>query len=321
VILVCGGIADSVTEVVCARLNDCGYPYRFLDLSKYPDGYGINWHWNGSGPHGYITGPDWKLDLDEISGVYVRFVGPEARAAVPNVDPDVVPIIHFEYDTGLMTLLEDLPCPVANRCDGGMSNNSKVYQALLVRQVGLLTPPTLVTNDPAAARRFYEECDGEVIYKSLSGIRSIVRRLKPEQFERLSLLSHGPAQFQSFIPGENVRVHTVGDELFATRVISDVVDYRYAHHEGSEVEMEPTTLPDEIADSCMRLAQHLDLLIAGIDFKVTPDGEYYCFEINPCPGFLYYEKYGGQPISLALANLLRDGVKATNNSPSLNHHN
>ena len=71
----------------------------------------------------------------------------------------------------------------------------------------------------------------------------------------------------------------------------------------------------------MRLAQHLDLLIAGIDFKVTPDGEYYCFEINPCPGFLYYEKYGGQPISLALANLLRDGVKATNNSPSLNHHN
>ena len=320
-ILVCGGIADSVTEVVCARLNDCGYPYRFLDLGTYPDGYGIKWQWNGSGPHGFINGPDWNLDLDEVTGVYVRFLGPEARTPVPNVGPEIVPLVHFELDTGLMTLLEDLPCTVVNRCGGGMSNNSKVYQALLVREAGLLTPPTLVTNDPLAARRFYDDYEGEVIYKSLSGIRSIVKRLKPEQFDRFALLRHGPAQFQAFIPGENVRVHTVGDELFATRIISDVVDYRYAGREGLDVEMEPTTLPDEIAESCLRLANRLDLVLAGIDFKVTPEGKYYCFEVNPCPGFLYYEKYGRQPISLALANLLRDGVKATTDRKSGTHQN
>ena len=56
---------------------------------------------------------------------------------------------------------------------------------------------------------------------------------------RLSLLRHGPAQFQSFIPGENVRVHTIGDQLFATRVRSEAVDYRYASREGRNVEMEP----------------------------------------------------------------------------------
>lgn len=311
VILVCGGLADSVTELVCARLNDCGYAYRFLDLGTYPDGCQIKWHWNGSGPRGFISAPDWKLDLEELTGVYVRFLGPEGRTPVPNVAPETVPLIHFEYDAGLMTLLEDLPCAVVNRVDGGMSNNSKVYQALMVRQFGLLTPPTLVTNDPAAARRFYEEHNGEVIYKSLSGIRSIVKRLQPEQFDRLSLLQNGPAQFQAFIPGDNVRVHTVGEEVFPTRVQSDVVDYRYARREGRDVEMEPATLPHDIAESCVRLAQHLDLLFAGIDLKVTPNGEYYCFEVNPCPGFLYYEKYGGQPISLALANLLRDGLKAT----------
>lgn len=320
-ILICGGIADSVTEVVCARLNDCGYPYRLLDLGTYPDGYEMKWKWNGSGPHGFINGPDWKLDLDELTGVYVRFLGPEGRAAVPDVAPDIVPLMHLEYDTGLMTLLEDLPCAVVNRCGGGMSNNSKVYQALLVREVGLLTPPTLVTNDPVAARRFYEENDGEVIYKSLSGIRSIVKRLQPEQLDRLSLLRNGPAQFQAFIPGENVRVHTVGDELFPTRIISDGVDYRYAGREGLDVDMEATTLPDEIAESCLRLANRLDLLFAGIDFKVTPEGKYYCFEVNPCPGFLYFEKYSGQPISLALANLLRDGVKPTTNAQSRTHQN
>ena len=31
-ILVCGGLADGVTELVCSRLQDCCYPYRLLDL-------------------------------------------------------------------------------------------------------------------------------------------------------------------------------------------------------------------------------------------------------------------------------------------------
>jgi len=30
--------------------------------------------------------------------------------------------------------------------------------------------------------------------------------------------------------------------------------------------------------------------------------------VNPCPGFLYYERFTHQPISAALADLLRDGA-------------
>lgn len=303
-ILVCGGLADKVTELVCARLLDCGYPYRLLDLGSYPTGFRLKWRWRDAGPDGHITGPDWSLDLNELTGVYARFLGPEGRTPPPGVAPTDVPAMYFEYDTGLTALLEDLPCAVVNRLAGAMSNNSKPYQALLVRECGLLTPPTLVTNDPKAALRFYDECQGEVIYKSLSGIRSIVRRVEADQLARLPLLRHGPAQFQAFIPGENVRVHTVGDQLFATRVRSNAVDYRYASRDGHGVEMEPTTLPPVVAEACMRLARRLDLLLAGIDLKEDPDGNYYCFEINPCPGFLYYEQYTGQPISTALANLL-----------------
>ncbi len=309
-ILVCGGLADSVTELVCARLEHCGYPYRLLDLGNYPARFKIKWHWQGSGPIGYIAGPDWKIDLDELTGVYVRYLGPEGREPPPNIEPGVVPAMYFEYDTGLMALLEDLSCAVVNRLDGGMSNSSKAYQALIVRQCGLLTPPTLVTNDPHAARSFYDDYNGEVIYKSLSGVRSIVQRLDQEQLARLPLLRHGPAQFQAFIPGDNVRVHTVGEQLFATRVHSETVDYRYASREGGAVEMEPTILPANVAESCLRLARQLDLLFTGIDLKETPEGDYYCFEVNPCPGFLYYEKHTHQPISAALAELLHHGLPA-----------
>ena len=276
-ILVCGGLADSVTELVCARLVDCGYPYRLLDLGNYPAGFRIKWHWQRTGLSGYLAGPDWKLDLDELTGVYVRYLGLEGRAPPPNIEPTAVPAIYFEDDTGLMALLEDLHCVVVNRLAGGMSNNSKAYQALLVRQCGLLTPPTLVTNDVKAAHRFYEDHQGEVVYKSLSGIRSIVRRMEPGQLARLPLLRYGPAQFQSFIPGENIRVHTIGDQLFATRVHSEAVDYRYASREGRNVEMEPAILPPAIAESCLRVARQLGLLLTGIDLKATPDGEYLPF--------------------------------------------
>jgi glutathione synthase/RimK-type ligase-like ATP-grasp enzyme len=48
----------------------------------------------------------------------------------------------------------------------------------------------------------------------------------------------------------------------------------------------------------------MGLLIAGIDLKEAPDGEYYCFEVNPSPGFAYYEQHTGQPISAALVEAL-----------------
>lgn len=308
-ILVVGGLADRVTELVCARLADRGYPYRLLDLAFYPAGYEVEWRWDPSGVSGSIQASDWRLDLDELSGVYVRYLGAEGREPPPGAATGWAPALYFEYETGLMAVLEDLPCPVVNRAAGGMSNASKPYQALLVREGGLRTPQTLVTNDPEAVLRFYEDCGRAVVYKSLSGIRSIVRRLEPPHLERLPLLRHGPAQFQAFVPGDDVRVHTVGDDVFASRIRSDAIDYRYGAREGHEVSMEPTVLPSSVEKACLSLAQRLDLLLAGIDLRETPDGDYYCFEVNPSPGFLYYEQHTRQPISAALADLLEHGVR------------
>jgi hypothetical protein len=304
-ILICGGLADGVTELVCARLQHLGYDYRLLDLGRYPEGFTITWDWDGDVPTGVIVGPDWRLDLAEISGVYVRYLGMEGHAPLAGVPDGLADAVLAECQAGLGALLEHLPCVVANRAAPAMANHSKPYQALLVQAAGLRSPRTLVTSDPDAARAFYEACQGGVIFKSLSGIRSVVRRMEPRDLERLPLLRHGPAQFQEYLPGDNIRVHTVGERLFATRARSETVDYRYARKQGGSVEMEPTTLPPAVAAACHRLAA--GLVIVGIDLKETPDGDYYCFEANPSPGFAWYEQQTGQPISAALAEVLREG--------------
>ncbi len=306
-ILVCGGLADIVTELVCSRIEHLGYEYRLLDLGRYPSGYTIDWRWEGAVPVGTISGPEWTLDLAEISGVYVRYLGAEGHLPPEAVPPDFSAAVLSEGQAGLAALMEGLPCLVANRAAPSMANHSKPYQALAVRAAGLQTPRTLITGDPAAARAFYEECAGDVIFKSISGIRSVVRRMEPRDLDRLPHLRHGPAQFQAYVPGDNIRVHTVGDTLFATRVRSVAVDYRYAPQQGGDVAMEPTTLPPGITAACQQLGLGAGLLIAGIDLKETPDGEYYCFEVNPSPGFAWYECQTGQPISTALADLLRAG--------------
>jgi len=194
-----------------------------------------------------------------------------------------------------------------NRLSGAISNHSNPYQTIHIRRCGFSTPPALLTNDPDAALQFYEEFKGQVIYKSISGVRSIVRRVNKEQLARLPLLRHAPGQFQAFITGDNIRVHTVGNRWIATRIRSEAVDYRYAQQEGLTVAMEPTTLPVAVAEACLRVARRFRLLFAGIDLKQTPEGDYYCFEINPSPGFLVYEQNSGQSISGALAELLHNG--------------
>lgn len=78
-ILICGGIADTVAELVCARLENLGYPYRPLDQARYPEAFAIHWQWGGGGPLGTIAGPEWQLNLDELTGVYVRYLPSESR--------------------------------------------------------------------------------------------------------------------------------------------------------------------------------------------------------------------------------------------------
>jgi glutathione synthase/RimK-type ligase-like ATP-grasp enzyme len=107
-----------------------------------------------------------------------------------------------------------------------------------------------------------------------------------------------------------VRVHTVGDAVFATLIETEAVDYRYAGRDGLDVAMRPMKLPAAVVDACLRAARSLDLLFAGIDLKETPDGDYICFEVNPCPGFTYYERHTGQQISTALADLLNGTPRA-----------
>lgn len=207
---------------------------------------------------------------------------------------------------------EVTPATVVNRYSAMGSNFSKPYQTQLLAEHGFDVPATDVTNDPGAVAAFRER-HGRLVYKSVSGERSVVRMLADADLPRLERIGWCPVQFQEQVPGRDIRVHVVGARVFATEIVSDGVDYRYTGHDGGPApRLRATTVDDVLADRCVSFTRALGLEFTGIDLREDPAGRVVCFEVNPSPAFSYYEAHTGQAIADAVAaHLGRAAAEAT----------
>jgi glutathione synthase/RimK-type ligase-like ATP-grasp enzyme len=185
------------------------------------------------------------------------------------------------------------------------SNGSKPFQAALIRAAGFDTPRTLIAADKAAVLAFQAR-HGPIVYKSISGVRSIVARLTEAQISRLDEPAACPTQFQEQIAGTDLRVHVIGDEVYGCEILSTADDYRYARARETLPSLRPWTPPEALADRCRSLVSALGLEAAGIDLRRRDDGRWCCFEVNPSPGFTWYEQATGAPIADAVARRLID---------------
>ena len=261
----------------------------------------------GAEVEGAIRVDDRRCDLAAVSAVYVRCYDSSRIEYGPDAgDVESARRRALDVDDVMTAWLDVSPAFVVNPLAAMASNSSKPYQLSLIAAAGFATPDTLLTTDAAAVAQFRER-HGELIYKSISGVRSIVSRFTAEHAERLHDLRWCPTQFQQYIPGRDHRVHTVGDEVFACEIISAADDYRYGARQGLDAELRACELPLDCAERCLKLAHSLGLPVAGIDLRRTPQGEWFCFEVNPSPAFSYYEAATQQPIADAIAALLISG--------------
>ncbi|MFJ8042253.1 RimK family alpha-L-glutamate ligase [Kitasatospora sp. NPDC096147] len=278
-----------------AAARRAGYPHLVVDqarLARYD-------FVCGTGVPGRLAVDGRQVELAEVGAVYAR---PLELPAAPGQDA-AARARAAAFHRWFTDWLDWADTLVVNRPLAMESNSSKPYQAQLIARAGFPVPETLVTDDPAEVREFRAE-HGRVVYKSVSGIRSIVRELTPDDESRLHLVRGLPTQFQAYVPGRDVRVHVVGREVYAAAVDSAAVDYRYADRDGLRTELTRYRLPPEVAERSVALAAALGLPLAGIDLRLRPDGAWVCFEVNPMPAHSYYESHTGLPIAAALAALL-----------------
>jgi glutathione synthase/RimK-type ligase-like ATP-grasp enzyme len=254
------------------------------------------------------------FELNSITAVYLRSYGLDQLPVLRELDRESSQWIYAtNFTHTLFAWTELCSALVVNRLSLMASNGSKPYQSRIIQALGFAVPDTLITNDPKAARDFWLR-HGTVIYKSISGVRSIVNRLNAENAQRLDELHWCPTQFQQYIPGNDYRVHVVDEQVFVSEIISEADDYRYASRKGLKAILRTSQIPAELAQRCRDLARRLKLPVAGIDLRYHPAGEWFCFEVNPSPAFSYYEAETGQPIAAAVARLLARGARAAQDS-------
>lgn len=302
-IFLCGIPSEPSLGLVRQRLEEMGAAHVLFHQRRFADAaIRIDINQGAIGGQLRLDGDTYRLE--DFNAVYTRLMDYNLLPEVEQLPADAPARIHCRnLHSALMQWYEIAPGRVMNRSHEVSSNYSKPLQAQIIEESGFRTPETLVSNDRQAVREFKER-HGRVIYKSTSYVRSIVSLLDDDDMDRLSALRTCPVQFQEYIEGDNVRVHTVGARVFATCISAATIDYRYAYKQGEQETLEEVGIVDDLADKCLALAARLGLEFAGIDLKVTDDGDVYCLEVNPSPAFSYYERHTGQPISRAVAEHL-----------------
>ncbi len=194
---------------------------------------------------------------------------------------------------------------------------NKQRQLRLAAGAGLRVPRTLVTNDPAAARQFFAETEGQTVAKLLRPLTVSMDAAQPFVYtSRVSAadiagaeaLRHSPMVFQELIPkARELRVAWVAGEAFAGALdASDTsrgdIDWRRAA--TGECRWQQVEVPAEVSSGLQRLMSELGLVFGAIDLICTPAGEHVFLEVNPSGEWGMLERDLGLPISEAIAEAL-----------------
>jgi MvdC family ATP-grasp ribosomal peptide maturase len=194
---------------------------------------------------------------------------------------------------------------------------NKQRQLRLAARAGLRVPRTLVTNDPAAARQFFAETEGQTVAKllrpiavSMDAVQPFVytNRVREEDLNSAETLRHSPMVFQELIPKAcELRVAFVAGETFAGALDASGTsrghtDWRRVAPE--ECRWQKAQLPTEVVSGLQALMSELGLVFGAVDFICTPAGEYVFLEVNPGGEWGMLERDLCLPISEAIAEAL-----------------
>lgn len=229
-----------------------------------------------------ITNKGWVLPSgeflphSEITGVYNRMLSQ--------------PSSGFHYY--LQWLLDECYPNVVNRPKDTLVNFSKIWQLEKARDAGFDIPKTaILANNRVDKQKGY-------IYKSISSRRSIVKSVVTNSQKNV----YEPVVFQSDKGRYNIRAHVLGEEVVSQEIFSQEVDYRYDLNASFARRCK---LPVFLEQKIKAFTKDLKLVFSGIDFIVL-NNQYFFLEINPSPGYAYFEKQlYGSPISAMLYKFLR----------------
>ncbi len=272
---------------------------------------------NGHGSGFALTFADGeRLLLDTVKSYWWR--RPQAYQLPPGLEPAAYHFALTEISTAIQGMWQSTEALWVNDIVRDAAASHKPWQLEVARRIGLSIPDTLITTDPDNVRAFREARDGEVVFKpflqTFHAWRE-TRRLKDEDMALIDNVKLAPVIFQSLVPGvADLRVTVIGSEIFAAAVDLEKMEYKLDVRLNQQA-YQRHDLPAAVGERLLLLMRRLGLEYGAIDLRLTPDGDYVFFEVNPAGQFLFVEYACGLPISAALAAHLARGRRGTASEP------
>ena len=295
--LILGNGDDEHASAVMNELRRRGRDAHYLDSRWFPGAMTLSF--DPESGKGTMRLPDQRrIELESVRSVYWRnyfgIFGPDLP------DPDQAFIAQNDSRGLFESLLIHLPARWVNGWRAFQLHQTKPVQLARVAALGVTVPATLLTNNPDDVRAFAARHPRAIVKPVQGGDQT--QRLLPEHLSDAVLenLRLSPITLQEEIPGTNIRVFVAGDRVLACEVRTEELDYR----EDRQPRIIVHALPDDIAAQSQRLARELDLLWTGIDYRLTPDGQFVFLEANPSPMFLGFQAATGLPLLESLVDLL-----------------
>lgn len=303
VLLLSHGEEPLCTDAVAGALARRGARPLRLDTDEFPTRLDLRGELDGERALVLLDGRELVVDA-----VWLWRLWP------PRLDAGLAPAhreaAQRESAVALRGLLDLLDAPWIDPLAAVRAADDKARQLRLARALGLTIPPTLITADPAAARRFFADHDGRVICKlqtalahTMAGGGLPTRLVRREDLDALDGLRHCPMIFQRYVPkAMELRIAWVDGRAFVGALDGARcgVDWRYE----STASWEPYALPAPVHDRLAALMTRLELRQGAIDVIVTPAGDHVLLEVNPTGEWGMLQRELGLPIGEALADAL-----------------
>ncbi|NEP52682.1 MAG: MvdD family ATP-grasp ribosomal peptide maturase [Moorea sp. SIO3C2] len=309
---------ESIPLVIKAIEAQGGKAFRF-DTDRYPTEVQLDIY-EGNSQGVTITDGEQKLDLSEVSSVWYRRMR-YGKKIPDTMDKQYRNAAIQECRVTVRGMIASIKAFHFDKMSNVDVANNKQLQLQVAREVGLITPRTLSTNNPEAVKQFASECqDQGIITKMLSsfaiygeqGQEQVVftNPVTAEDLEHVAGLRFCPMTFQEKVPKAlELRTTIVGHRIFTAAVDSQSLegstfDWR---KEGRALvkSWKAYDLPEDIEKKLLQLMAYFGLNYGAIDIILTPDGRYVFLEVNPVGEFFWLETFSPHfPISQAIAEIL-----------------
>ncbi|MGW3076373.1 MULTISPECIES: ATP-grasp ribosomal peptide maturase [unclassified Kitasatospora] len=309
-------LQDPTADLVIAELHDRGVPVVRFDAGDFPATLSCSARIGGSAQkwEGSVRTPTRLAGLGSVRSLYYR--RPSAFA-FPHLNPQDARVAAAQARYGLGGVLVSLPgCLYVNHPNRIGDAEYKPAGLAAAAACGFQVPPTLLTNEPDAARQFIRT-HGQVIHKPISmptylidGVAQTVPVTEVTTVEIGDSVAGTMHLFQQRVNKvADVRVTVIGERVFAVRIDCDLLDWRvdYSAHTYTAI-----PVPERVERAVFAYLAHFGLVFGAFDFALTgpehADDSWMWIECNPSGQWAWMEPPTGLPMTAALADLLQRGA-------------